>query len=307
MKRHIFNLTLLLAAAFALTACTADDANSAWGDPVGKPAVENTVGAYFADTNAASFVHDNDDEADTVVVLRQNTDSAVTVPITVNYIDTTAISIPSSVTFAEGDSIAKLVLTYKGMNARKKYNFEIAIPSQYAADPYKEKDGTTVYQSSVVISTWIKIKENVKFYVPEAAEFPKFYSDIYQLEGVNQFYITDFLGCGNNIYFSLKSGFKANDLEHSAGYASITGDVIYNYSFSYDDGSVWPVQYLYFGTDESGEDIWNWTAGGVNFSSINWYSGYTYVDFESKYIYFYADIYSDTFSLYYQALYGVWN
>lgn len=66
-------------------------------------------------------------------------------------------------------------------------------------------------QSSVLVSQWTKVLENVQFYYAGFTDLPVTYSNIYQLEGVNQFYITNMLGSGADLYFKIDGTFNADN------------------------------------------------------------------------------------------------
>lgn len=302
MKKSFCKISLLMALVAGLTACT-DDANT--GDyEGGNQYVANSVQAYFASGNAASFVHESDDEQDTITVARLNTQGAATVPVNIEYVDTAAITIPSSVTFADGESTAPLVVSIKGLEKKREYGFKVSIPEEYAANPYVEKDGTNSYEASEIISTWVLVKDQVKIYAQGESGFPTFYSQMYQLEGVNKFYLTDFMGTGTRLDFTINGSFNAKDVDQSSGELVPSGDLIYSYTDSYG----YKNYYLYFGTDAAGEDVWNWKASGTSFEYFYWYGGedYSYIDFTENYFILVAYSSADTFTEGYKYVYGVW-
>lgn len=303
MKNSFCKISLLFALAAGLAACS-DDANTT-GYEGGSEYTSNDVQAYFASTNAANFVHESDDETDTITVARLITQGEATVPVNVEYVDTAAIVIPSFVTFADGESTADLVVSIRGMEKRKEYGFRISIPDEYAANPYVEKDGTNFYESSEIISTWVLLKDKVKLYAQGESGFPVFYSQLYQLEGVNKFYLTDFLGTGTRLDFTINGTFDAKNVDQSKGELVPSGDLLYSYTDSYG----YKNYYLYFGTDASGEDVWNWSAGGTNFEYFFWYGGedYSYIDFTNDYFILVAYSAADTFTEGYKYVYGVWT
>ena len=47
------------------------------------------------------------------------------------------------------------------MTPKKKFGFKIDVDEAYA-DPYTKQDGSTVLQSSVLVSQWTKVLENVQ-------------------------------------------------------------------------------------------------------------------------------------------------
>lgn len=268
----------------------------------GKPTAEGSVGAYFAADNTTDQVLTADNTSFTLTVSRQNTADAVTVPIVVEYADTSAIQIPSSVSFEAGQSTAEITVQCDGLTLKKQYGFGIAIGDE-AADHYAVQDGTATFEGSVIISEWVKLHK-VKFYYSGTEGLPTTYSDLYQLDGVNKFYVTDFLGSGTDLYFTVDgTSFTLDDLATSSGeLVPYSGAETVDYS-SYKEN------YLL----TSASDGYSWTASGVGYSYFMWYGGYDYntyswIDFHegsNGYIYMSAYVSTDVTSGYVN-LYGVW-
>ena len=205
-----------------------------------------------------------------------------------------------------GEKEATLTISVKGLTPKKKFGFKIDVDEAYA-DPYTKQDGSTVLQSSVLVSQWTKVLENVQFYYAGFTDLPVTYSDIYQLEGVNQFYITNMLGSGADLYFKIDGTFNADNLADCSGELvpeEGKGAAIYDYQ-------TYKQNYIVAGVDSStGDYLWNWTVGDVNINSFMWYGGYgystySYIDFTQKYIYLNGYINS---SVEQQSVnvYGVW-
>ena len=182
----------------------------------GNPAPDNCMGVYFDAGNAAEFILTPDQETVDVKVCRKDAAEAASVPVKVEYTDTAAIQVPATVEFAQGEKEATLTISVKGLTPKKKFGFKIDVDEAYA-DPYTKQDGSTVLQSSVLVSQWTKVLENVQFYYAGFTDLPVTYSDIYQLEGVNQFYITNMLGSGADLYFKINGTFNADNLADCSG------------------------------------------------------------------------------------------
>lgn len=264
------------------------------------------MGVYFAAGNAAEFILTPDQETVNVKVCRKVAAEAASVPVKVEYTDTTAIQVPATVEFAQGEKEATLTISVKGLTPKKKFGFKIDVDEAYA-DPYTKQDGSTVLQSAVLVSQWTKVLENVQFYYAGFTDLPVTYSDIYQLEGVNQFYITNMLGSGADLYFKINGTFNADNLADCSGELVSEegkGAAIY-------DHQTYKENYIVAGVDSStGDYLWNWTVGDVNINSFMWYGGYgystySYIDFTKKYIYLNGYINS---SVEQQSVnvYGVW-
>lgn len=109
----------------------------------GNPAPDNCMGVYFAAGNAAEFILTPDQETVNVKVCRKVAAEAASVPVKVEYTDTTAIQVPATVEFAQGEKEATLTISVKGLTPKKKFGFKIDVDEAYA-DPYTKQDGSTV-------------------------------------------------------------------------------------------------------------------------------------------------------------------
>lgn len=298
--KHISYIYTMLAAVLLVgfTSCSDDDDYQP-----GKPAAEGNVGAYFASDNAADQVLTAENTSFTLTVSRSNTEEAVTVPINVVYSDTTAIRIPSSVSFEAGQSTAELTVNCDGLALKKQYGYGITIGDE-AADHYKVQDGTATFQGTVVVSEWVKL-HNVMFYFSQTDGMPTTYSDLYQLDGVNKFYLSNFLGSDTDLYFSVSgTSFTLDDLNTSEG------ELVPYAGAEVEDYGTYKENYLL----TSASDGYSWSTGGVDFSYLMWYGGYDYntyswIDFHegsAGYIYMSAYV-SSSVTTGYANLYGVWN
>lgn len=299
--------TYIVAAAIALcfASCGSDDEYTP-----GPQTPSNSIKAYFDADNTYSWTLSPEDEKSlTITLSRQNTDDAAEVPLHVEAVDTAAIVIPSTVSFAAGEATASIVVKCEGLTPKKSYGFTIAIDDA-AADHYGIQDGATRYVGSVIVSTWVKLKD-VKFYYYQTEGMPTTYSELYQLDGVNKFYLTDFLGSGTDLYFTVNGSSFALPDNDSADGAMPTG----NGELVPDEGNVYTEDYtsyklytLYLGTNAAGDDVWGWTKDGVTYKAFYWYGGssdYSYIDFDDNYIYMSAYPSSNSVSDY-VSLYGVW-
>lgn len=296
MKNKIFKYSfcLLAAAAFSLTACESDDDYTP-----GEPTAANSVGAYFNSSNSSTIILTPEESSFTLTVSRTKTADAVTVPLVVEKVDTAAIEIPTSVSFAAGEATQDITVSCKGLTAKKQYGFTVKIGEE-AADHYTIVDGTSEFKGSVVVSSWEKLK-SVKIYSTDVAAIPASYSDLYQLDGVNQFYLKNFMGSGTDLYFTISgTDFDVNNVAASSGeIVPFKGAETVDYS-SYKENYILT----------SAADGYSWTTDGVNYSYFMWYGGYDYntyswIDFSQSYIYMSAYISSDVYEGY-ASVYGVW-
>lgn len=303
MKR--LSAYLIAALALASASCSSNDSYSP-----GAAKAEGSVDAYFDAGNTFAYTLSPDDEKKlTLTLSRRDSVNEATVAINVVSCDTSAIVIPSTVTFAAGKAQTELTITCDGLQEKKEYGFTLTV-DEANADHYTIQNGATRFEGSVIVSVWKKLK-NVKFYYSGTEGLPTTYSDLYQLEGVNKFYLTDFLGSGTSLYFTvggsdfkLPSSENANDTLPSGG-----GELIPDEGCVYtEDYTSYKLYTYYLGADQNGNDLWGWTTGGVTYEAFYWYGGsdsYSYISFDDKYIYMSAYPSTNVVANY-VSLYGVW-
>lgn len=293
--------------AFTLSSCSSDDDYTP-----GAPTAEGAIGAYFDSSNSTSFVLTPEEESIQLTVSRKNADDAAVVPINIVSEDTTAIQVPESIEFAAGDSTQTLTIGVKGLNTKKTYNFKLAI-GESAADHYAIQDGTTIYSGSVIVSQWKQIKDSMRFYFYGNDNLPEAKSEMWQLDGVNQFYITNFMGTGVSMYFSIDDT-HAEDVTFNADDESTwVGEIIpvNGKGAATFDYSTYKMHYVWLGVDSNGSDIYNWRIGDTSIDYFDWYGSYDYytyswIDCSQNYIYLYGYISSNKYTGYAQ-VYGVWK
>ena len=250
----------------------------------GRPTAEGCECAYFDADNQTDFIFSADDQKETLVlsVSRRNTDGEADVPIRVVSADTAAIRIPASVHFPAGEATAELTVTFAGLYESRKYGFRIAIADE-AADHYSVQGGVTYYQGSVTIATWKKVLENVRFYCSQYNTLGTYYSDVYQLDGVNRFYIQNFLESGIDLHFTVNGTFNLATLEDCAGEivpVAGQGTTVQDYG-SYK---------LFYPATENEDGSYNYAwyndALDIYFYYFCWYNGadFSYIDLNRKYI-----------------------
>lgn len=286
--------------AISLSSCSSDDDYKP-----GAQTAEGAVGAYFDSSNNSTFIMTPSDESLELTVSRKDTASAADVPITLVSGDSTIIKVPSKLSFAAGEQTKTLTIATKGLVNKTQYKFKLAIGDS-AADHYSKLDGTTVYSGNIVVSQWVKEKE-VSFYYVDHEDLPTNQSDLYHLEGFNQFYLTNFMGTGQSMYFTISSDTLRVDTQ-----STWTGEIVpmEGKGATTYDYSTYKLNYVVAGSDADGNYIYNWTHGGVNIEYFDWYGGYNYstyswIDFKSEYIYLYGYIASDPYEGYAQ-VYGTW-
>ena len=306
-KNSISRYASLVGVAVAMLLFTACDGDENTYVP-GAETPEGCIGVYFEGMQSGTIIATPDEETIAITLKRAKTENAVSVPLIVKSVDTTAIQIPETVEFAAGEAQATVNVGIKDLYAQKIYRFTLAVDEAYA-DHYTQVNGATQYTASVMVAQWELFKKNAQFfYNGVSVATPVYYSDIYKLSGVNKFYITNFMGSGNDMYFTVGgSTYDENNLSGSSGELQPIGEggiVVENYP---DDG------YNYYEiTAANGDDYWE--TDGFYTYYFEWYGGEnyrsrSYIDFSSKYIYLsgYLEAYGDDNIQSWCILYGVWQ
>jgi hypothetical protein len=259
-----------------------------------KPA-DDCMAVYFTTNNESLTLLTSDefnaDPSINVEVARVKTDKAASVPVIVKD-DDGVFEIPSTVEFAAGDTTAYLKISFPNLPSAQTCTFSIAIADEYV-NPYLQLDGSDQFIASVLVAKWVpaiqgitnKILDSDSNYTQSDTE-----SDLYWLEGLNRFRMTNFLGSGVDLTFELSNAsFDANDtstwvgliipldhyymrttswylLDDEGNYASWTTDDIYpgikRFLIYYGGG----YGYFYFnGPSASGDEYSAWLRTYVYF------------------------------------------
>lgn len=269
------------ALAATVTSCSDDD-NWTPGEQV----ADGVTGAYF-DPSLAQAYSTADDPEFSITVSRLDTTQAATVKVSLVSADTTAISVPETVTFEKGKATAQLVCRAEGLlESTKKephyYSFTIELDSAQA-NPYAA--GTTDFTATVVNgSLWLPVVENALFYFGTTTAFPSYYSDIEQFANENRFRIKDFMGSGVDFEFNIQS---ASESKYYSAYTNLEGDVsTWCGSVEWDGSHLLEYDgWLYFSPDTENE-VYGWSVPGssVGYASLAFYPDYTYIDFSGGYL-----------------------
>ncbi len=308
MKNTSIHTLLAFALTFTLSALTVACSDSDSYSP-GEATQSDAQGAFFASTNAAEYILEPEDSAFQIVVGRCDTTRSASVALHTVYADTTAIQLPDSAHFSAGQAYDTISVDARGLTPRTKYSFRFTVDEK-DADHYAQQDGSTMMEAYVIVSQWKKIHQNAKFYYYGLSVLPTTYSDIYTLEGVNKFYISNFMGSGNDFYFTLTpdgAKFNADKIETLCG-EMVPVEGMGAYAFDY---STYKLNYVVSGIDADGYYIYNWNVDDCSIDYLDWYGGYNYgpyswIDFAQKYIYLYGYICSNKYTGFVQ-IYGQWN
>lgn len=173
-----------------------------------------------------------------VYVCRKDCKEALDLPIE-STADTT-LHIPTSVHFNAGDSVTYLPIASPYIKQTKRENFTLSVPKEYA-DIYAIRDGVSSISSSILWSEWTPVCDTVLI-VSSYKLFPRQGCNLENFQGDKAFRLTNFLGSGNSLIFTLSNKVDTKDLTN-------------NY------GSIVPLERYYYGSSTSG-DVWDWANDG---------------------------------------------
>lgn len=233
----------------------------------------NCIAAYFPSSNQTNYTLTPEDySASNILSLkveRAVSDAAASVPVIVVSKDD-VFEVPATVEFAAGESASTLDIRMNGLEQRVNYTFTVRLDDDYV-DHYSIKDGSDVFKADIVIARWVKVVKNARF-MYEGQRFPDTYSDIYNLEGYNNFYIDNFLGSGVNLGFSIKSYDEENEKFITFDpYDRETWNGLFvplNHCMDDPDGGTW----WWLMKDVANQEYASWTPEGNE-------TGYTYINF----------------------------
>lgn len=280
MNNIIRKTALGFLAAMALTACDSYvDDNWAPGEPV----AEGVQGAFFSTDNASGFSV-SDSTHFNIIVSRVDSTEAATVPITIVSRDTTAIEIPTSVSFEAGKGTATITCNAEGLVEDTLYNFTIAIDSTQV-NPYAA--GSATFTATVVNgSLWVPVIVDAPTYFYYNGTYTydfTYHTTIDQYLTTNYFYVENFLNSGGGFTF------RITDKEDN--YQSYIEDInqadglllpVDEEGVSVDDYGSWKGCSYYVNGDWTWED----TVNNVTWTSFYFYGGDGYATFKGteKYI-----------------------
>lgn len=209
-------LALPLFAAF--TACSEDEASYSGAS---KP---TNAQVYFADLGSTTIEADKDASSTTLQIYRLNTKGELQVPLASNIKSAdaqSAYTIPSSVTFADGDSVANITITYD--NSKVDYGkfdtITVAIADETLTTPYASSTFDGLIGVSEPYSDWdyfneaktATFQENLAFGA-EVDQVPFLYRQNTINTNKMQFMLVDPLGFGVDFVF---------DYDKTTGYVTM--------------------------------------------------------------------------------------
>lgn len=220
-------ISLTACAALTLASCSDDDYNP------GSPVDAGCIGVYVSDDNDDEFVLD--DEGDTSIdikVKRMLTDNAVSVPVTV-ITEYEGYVAPATVDFAAGESEAIYTIDFPGISKGVSFEVSLRFPDSYV-DPYTMVDGYPGYTCNVGVYP-ISIAEGITYSFDEGSDLTEFTTGELIQIGSRSYTITDFLGSGLDVSFSLGRYSQGYDWGYGYGIVPIGDNTLYydNYGEGY--------------------------------------------------------------------------
>lgn len=274
-------LLLMPAAIMAVTSCGDNEEYASW-EP-GAP--DSNPGVYFiSDNPRLTSITQGTTPVATLKLGRQSRKGELTVPVTAVNTDQ-RISVPESVTFADGSEFATLDIDCSAIPSKELFDIEIKVDDNYV-NTYS--NGYASYVGQVIISDWDKVNdgEPVTFKLLDNSynltEWSTFTGYMYHLEGTPQYRIDNFMNSGEDFKFEIQpstypgwEGYgRISPLSNCTMWTEIGwesyGD--HEWFFTSADGS-YPEFKLYSSADDSYYPLW-----GVNF---RWYSD----EYEQEYCY----------------------
>lgn len=152
--RNIYILGLLLGLV-AFIGCSEDDLV----EPAPSPeAPAGTQGVYFPSTNKSAFeLMPVDPTEFELTIARSTSEGAVDVPLTQEVNDDNVFVVPSSVSFAAGETEATFKVTFPDADVGKLYNLKLSVEGDEFVNPYVE--GVPYLKTNVMRVEWKPVEE----------------------------------------------------------------------------------------------------------------------------------------------------
>lgn len=242
------------------------------------PQDTNANGVFFTGLDQYSYVIEPDDNhLITVTLGRTDNSQAITVPLK-TLSDIENVPLPESVSFAAGEETTSFVIDLSGMATKTTGSIRMAVDPAYAS---VYGAGSSNLELNInMTGAWIPISENVKVKYSGTYSYSTQYTQLYILDGTEQFKIPNFLNSGVDLFFNLE--FTSNDYPSVMPYKNVQW---YAQLFPDDDDS-YECWYLY--DDATGlYPVWSPDGSSPLISDCMWYGlGYTYLGISQGYGYF---------------------
>ncbi len=215
---------------------------------------ESGVRAYFVKPSKTSYIFDTESSTEAaevdVTVERLITDEGISIPLKLTS-EADGISLSGNAEFKAGQNETTVTVNCEGIEVGKQVSFTLEIPDNQF---YTYGIGLPSVKYTVIKSTWVEISEKVTYWYWDSSSediYPQTYGKLYQLEGTNQFKMTDFFGSGLDMDYECTSGDYTQFVPlNNCDFESAKGTSMEQYEF-------W---YLY---DDETDDWPEWTPGNV--------------------------------------------
>lgn len=272
--KNLFKLYMMLPGLLFAASCSDD-----WTPG---PEAEDTMGVYFEVQPSYSYmVQPDDNHLLAIPVGRLDGTQAATIPLkTISCPE--GVVVPSNVTFAAGSTQALVTIDVTGMAVKTSGKVELSIDPAYT-NIYAA--GTSSLTLDIQMTgAWLPVADKVEVSYEDDAYrnvYPVQTSQIFWLDGTDQFKLENFCYSGLDLYFRVK-----DQNEHQTkGYSEV---IPYKNAISYaevfDEDDEYDMWVLY---DTDKEELPSWTPPGAPASVdfIAFYSGvdYAYISFTNGY------------------------
>lgn len=266
-----FEYNIKVFAAMALLATAVSCSEEEWQP--GPDVSPDCMGVYFEQLSSYDLLVGPDDSRQIpITVGRVLTDEAATVNFVVSSCPDGAV-VPSSLAFEAGEQSKTLYIDIDGMPSKTSGTVAIAIPEEMTS-PYTAGSPDLNLKINVSGKWELFAKDAV---VSFSQTYPNMTTDIFMLDGTQNFKLPDFLGSGLDFTFTFKN--------------PAAGDFSYVPLSNYQDvHDYWGATYEYNGwflyDPETGEHPY-WAPDGVTYiADLEFDSDYSYGYVSDNYLYF---------------------
>lgn len=151
MKNFTKYMLIAFAASLTMTACESED-----DFQCGPEDAATKAGAYFTELSDNVELEPTENTVASIVLKRQNTQGALSMPVTVSQNQDDVFSVPATVEFADGSDAAVLNVSFEKAEIGTPYTLTIDIPQDYVS-LYNECPGYISHSLTVSRVKWEKL------------------------------------------------------------------------------------------------------------------------------------------------------
>ncbi len=272
--RNIFTAVLALPA-LLLAACCDEDSN--WNPG---PKTENIHQVYFKKALSETEIEPNTTTDFTVKFYRNNSQGAISVPLTMEGSD--LFQVPATVDFADGESSVEVTIAVTPTEVTGLHECTIKIPDGIYSSPYSKE--YTAYTMRITIIQWVPYAENASVYGSMESKkggaidptMPAYTTTLYKAEGMDRYYVT--IGNRKMVFNTVASDALGVGVHYIYPMGGYTG------KDPYDGSAAW-----YFASSPTGSYPILWPESGCSLDWCQIYLGvdsydYTIFNTEEKYL-----------------------